>query len=74
MLGKIIDVLMSLSLKWAKAAPYKEQMKPISVFLKHQMGILKENLYPVSLRAVVYDIWQHVIKVSSHININDFMS
>ena len=64
MLGKIIDVFLSLSLKWAESAPYKEQLKPISIFLKHQMGILKEYLYPVSLREVVYDIWQYVIKVS----------
>ena len=64
MLGKIIDVLLSLTLKWADKAPYKVQMKPVSIFLKHQMEILKENLYPVSLSAVVCNIWERIIKVT----------
>ena len=64
MLGKIIDVLLSLTLKWADDAPYKVQMKPVSIFLEHQMEILKENLYPVSLSAVVCNIWERIIKVT----------
>jgi len=63
MLGKIIDVLLSLTLKWADDAPYKVQMKPVSIFLEHQMEILKENLYPVSLSAVVCNIWERIIKM-----------
>lgn len=64
MLGKIADLLLSLSLKWAARASYKDQLKPIAVFLQHQMEVLRENLYLTSLKAVVMDIWQRLIKVS----------
>ena len=64
MLGKIIDILLLLALKWVDDAPYKVQMKQVSIFLENQMEILKENLYPVSLSAVVCNIWERIIKVT----------
>lgn len=63
MLEKILDILMSLSLKWAVMAPYKEQMKPISVFLDNQMKMLQENLYPISMQDVIKALWNKIILV-----------
>eukprot|EP00794_Sanderia_malayensis_P005673 gene5673-6369_t len=61
MMDRIVGILMSLSLKWTVNAPYKVQMRPISVFLEHQMRILRENLRPVSIQAVVKALWQPII-------------
>ena len=72
MLEKIIELLLSLTLKWTEKEPYKKQMKPVSLFLEHQMAILREYLYPTCLKAVVKELWQCVLNVSiNHIYIYD---
>ena len=48
-------------------APYKEQMKPVSVFLEHQMQMLNDYLYPVSVKAVIKALWNKVILVSQFV-------
>ncbi|XP_065072021.1 uncharacterized protein LOC135696529 isoform X2 [Rhopilema esculentum] len=61
MFGKIVDVLWTLDLVLAKDIPYGDQLKPLSVFLECQLVILRQNLYPVSLRRVVEDLWQRIL-------------
>ena len=64
MFQRIVDMLLSLQLRYLGSTPYKQQMKPIKVFLKSQIKLLKQYLYPVSTRAVLKELWMKIVQVS----------